>query len=137
MHKVFRCDTVDASVLVFSSGEMGKNKQKGKKTKTVFQVANKHLKHKNKAKPVTTTLKHVSRLKVHENGRRGNPAVTFVFADQCGEKREGGEPESDLHAGSARCEEHLQACRPSAEETDAGRTPGSRTMLLALKKRNL
>lgn len=45
--------------LLLSSGEMGKNKQKGKKTKTVFQVANKHLKHKNKAKPVTTTLKHV------------------------------------------------------------------------------
>lgn len=66
MPKVFRCDTVDTSVLVFSSGEMGKNKQKGKKTKTVFQVANKHLKHKNKAKPVTTTLKHVSRLKGHE-----------------------------------------------------------------------
>lgn len=41
---------------------MGKNKQKGKKTKTVFQVANKHLKHKSKAKPVTTTLKHVSPL---------------------------------------------------------------------------
>lgn len=38
---------------------MAKNKQKGKKQKSVFQVANKHLKHKNKAKPVTTTLKHV------------------------------------------------------------------------------
>lgn len=38
---------------------MAKNKQKGKKAKSVFQVANKHLKHKNKAKPVTTTLKHV------------------------------------------------------------------------------
>ncbi|KAJ0059758.1 hypothetical protein NL108_011253 [Boleophthalmus pectinirostris] len=39
---------------------MGKNKQKGKKQQNVFQVANKHLKVKNKAKPVKTTLKHVS-----------------------------------------------------------------------------
>lgn len=38
---------------------MAKNKQKGKKQKNVFQVANKHPKQKNKAKPVTTTLKHV------------------------------------------------------------------------------
>lgn len=54
-------ERVDVYVLLLlsSSGEMGKNKQKGKKNKTVFQVANKHLKHKNKAKPVTTTLKHV------------------------------------------------------------------------------
>lgn len=44
---------------VVSVGNMGKNKQKGKKQKNVFQVANKHLKPKNKAKPVTTTLKHV------------------------------------------------------------------------------
>lgn len=41
------------------AGNMAKNKQKGKKQKNVFQVANKHLKHKNKAKPVTTALKHV------------------------------------------------------------------------------
>lgn len=54
------CERVDVYVLLLLSlGEMGKNKQKGKKTKTVFQVANKPLKHKNKAKPVTTTLKHV------------------------------------------------------------------------------
>lgn len=46
-------------LVVLSSGDMAKNKQKGKKTKSVFQVANKHLKHKNKTKPVTTTLKHV------------------------------------------------------------------------------
>ncbi|CAN9506423.1 unnamed protein product [Ophioblennius macclurei] len=39
---------------------MAKNKQKGKKQKNVFQVANKHLKSKNKAKPVTTTLKHIN-----------------------------------------------------------------------------
>ena len=44
---------------VLSSGNMGKNKPKGKKQKNVFQVANKHTKHKNKTKPVTTTLKHV------------------------------------------------------------------------------
>lgn len=45
---------------VLSTGKMAKNKQKGKKPKSVFQVANKHLKNKHKAKPVTTTLKHVS-----------------------------------------------------------------------------
>ncbi|XP_047424839.1 ribosomal biogenesis factor [Mugil cephalus] len=39
---------------------MAKNKQKGKKQKNVFQVANKHLKSKNKAKAVTTTLKHIN-----------------------------------------------------------------------------
>uniref|UniRef100_A0A3B4ALE6 Uncharacterized protein n=1 Tax=Periophthalmus magnuspinnatus TaxID=409849 RepID=A0A3B4ALE6_9GOBI len=42
---------------------MGKNKQKGKKQQNVFQVANKHLKVKNKAKPVKTTLKHINTLK--------------------------------------------------------------------------
>lgn len=42
---------------------MGKNKQKGKKQQNVFQVANKHLKPKNKAKPVKTTLKHINSLK--------------------------------------------------------------------------
>lgn len=45
-----------------SVGNMAKNKQKGKKQKNVFQVANKHLKNKNKAKPVTTTLKNVRAL---------------------------------------------------------------------------
>lgn len=39
---------------------MAKNKQKGKKQKNIFQVANKHLKIKNKAKPVTTALKQIS-----------------------------------------------------------------------------
>lgn len=42
---------------------MAKNKQKGKKQKNVFQVANKHLKNKTKAKPVTTTLKHINTVK--------------------------------------------------------------------------
>ncbi|CAL1597280.1 unnamed protein product [Knipowitschia caucasica] len=42
---------------------MGKNKQKGKKQQNVFQVANKHLKVKNKAKPVKTSLKHINTLK--------------------------------------------------------------------------
>ncbi|XP_035765542.1 ribosomal biogenesis factor [Neolamprologus brichardi] len=41
---------------------MAKNKQKGKKQKNVFQVANKHLKNKTKAKPVTT-LKHINTVK--------------------------------------------------------------------------
>lgn len=38
---------------------MAKNKQKGRKQKNVFQVANKHLRSKNKTKPVTTALKNV------------------------------------------------------------------------------
>ncbi|XP_008293500.1 uncharacterized protein rbis [Stegastes partitus] len=43
-----------------SADSMAKNKQKGKKQKNVFQVANKHLKTKNKAKPVTSALKHIT-----------------------------------------------------------------------------
>lgn len=39
---------------------MAKNKQKGKKQQNVFQVANKQSKPKTKAKPVKTSLKHVS-----------------------------------------------------------------------------
>ncbi|XP_013860878.1 uncharacterized protein C8orf59 homolog [Austrofundulus limnaeus] len=39
---------------------MAKNKQKGKKPKNVFQVANKHLRSKNKTKPVTTALKNIN-----------------------------------------------------------------------------
>ncbi|XP_037136277.1 ribosomal biogenesis factor isoform X3 [Syngnathus acus] len=43
---------------------MGKNKPKGKKQPNVFQVAaNKHLKAKNKAKPIRTKLKHISAVK--------------------------------------------------------------------------
>ncbi|KAM4544270.1 ribosomal biogenesis factor isoform 3-T3 [Fundulus diaphanus] len=42
---------------------MAKNKQKGKKPKNVFQVANKHLKTKNKPKPVTTALKNINAVK--------------------------------------------------------------------------
>ncbi|KAM6971658.1 ribosomal biogenesis factor [Tautogolabrus adspersus] len=44
-------------------GIMGKNKQKGKKQKNVFHVANKHTKNKHKTKPVTTTLKHINAVK--------------------------------------------------------------------------
>lgn len=39
---------------------MAKNKQRGKKQQNVFQVANKQSKPKTKAKPVKTSLKHVS-----------------------------------------------------------------------------
>ncbi|XP_023127019.1 uncharacterized protein rbis [Amphiprion ocellaris] len=42
-----------------NTGDMAKNKQKAKKQKNVFQVASKHSKSKNKAKPVTTALKHI------------------------------------------------------------------------------
>lgn len=106
------------SLAFLSSGNMGKNKQKGKKQKNVFQVANKHLKPKNKAKPVTTTLKHVRSLfsgvfsfflgyilysllvcsacSVHFS-------IICAFTDQCGEKREGGEPQSDFHRSPEGC----------------------------------
>jgi len=39
---------------------MAKNKQRVKKQQNVFQVANKQSKPKTKAKPVKTSLKHVS-----------------------------------------------------------------------------
>nr|XP_015210289.1 PREDICTED: uncharacterized protein C8orf59 homolog [Lepisosteus oculatus] len=42
---------------------MAKNKSKSQKQKNVFQVANKHTKHKNKAKPVTTSLKRINACK--------------------------------------------------------------------------
>ncbi|XP_061614508.1 ribosomal biogenesis factor isoform X2 [Phyllopteryx taeniolatus] len=49
---------------VYPHGHMGKKKQKGKKQTNVFQVAaNKHLKAKNKAKPIRTKLKHINAMK--------------------------------------------------------------------------
>ncbi|XP_072536469.1 ribosomal biogenesis factor-like [Salminus brasiliensis] len=42
---------------------MAKNKQKGKKQKNVFQVAQKQAKLKTKTKPVKTSLKHMNTLK--------------------------------------------------------------------------
>lgn len=59
--------------------------------------------------------------------------VIFVSTDQCGQKREGGEPESNVHTGSEGREEHLQVCRPSAQETDAGRRLGIRLVQRVLK----
>ncbi|XP_069015806.1 ribosomal biogenesis factor-like isoform X2 [Embiotoca jacksoni] len=59
---------------------MAKNKQKGKKQKNVFQVANKHLKNKNKAKPVTTTLKHINAVK-NEKVESLNQIFTEVQRD--------------------------------------------------------
>ncbi|KAM7369708.1 hypothetical protein PAMP_011011 [Pampus punctatissimus] len=59
---------------------MAKNKQKGKKQKNVFQVANKHLKQKNKAKPVTTTLKHINAVK-NEKVENLNQIFTQVQRD--------------------------------------------------------
>ncbi|KAM6953219.1 ribosomal biogenesis factor [Aplochiton taeniatus] len=58
---------------------MGKNKQKGKKAKNVFQVA-KHTKVKNKAKPVKTTLKHINALK-NEKVESLNELFTEVQRD--------------------------------------------------------
>ncbi|XP_072234412.1 ribosomal biogenesis factor-like [Leuresthes tenuis] len=59
---------------------MAKNKQKGKKQKNVFQVANKHLKVKNKAKAVTTTLKHINAVK-NEKVESLNEMFTEVQRD--------------------------------------------------------
>ncbi|XP_040926404.1 uncharacterized protein rbis isoform X2 [Betta splendens] len=59
---------------------MAKNKQKGKKQKSVFQVANKHLKLKHKAKPVTTTLKHLNAVK-NEKVENLNQIFTEVQKD--------------------------------------------------------
>uniref|UniRef100_A0A665X972 Si:ch211-282b22.1 n=1 Tax=Echeneis naucrates TaxID=173247 RepID=A0A665X972_ECHNA len=63
-----------------SPGNMGKNKQKGKKQKNVFQVANKHSKNKNKARPVTTTLKHINAVK-NEKVESLNQIFTEVQRD--------------------------------------------------------
>ncbi|KAM9332272.1 ribosomal biogenesis factor isoform 1-T2 [Pholidichthys leucotaenia] len=59
---------------------MAKNKQKGKKQKNVFQVAHKHVKNKNKAKPVTTTLKHINVVK-KEKVENLNEIFTHVQRD--------------------------------------------------------
>lgn len=106
------------SLVFLSSGNMGKNKQKGKKQKNVFQVANKHLKPKNKAKPVTTTLKHVRSLfsgvfsfflgyilysLLVSSACSVHFSIICAFTDQCGEKREGGEPQSDFHRSPEGC----------------------------------
>ncbi|KAM3593448.1 uncharacterized protein V6R79_013085 [Siganus canaliculatus] len=59
---------------------MAKNKQKGKKQANVFQVANKHMKSKNKAKPVTSTLKHINAVK-NEKVENLNQIFTEVQRD--------------------------------------------------------
>ncbi|XP_054876926.1 ribosomal biogenesis factor [Poeciliopsis prolifica] len=59
---------------------MAKNKQKGKKQKSVFQVANRHLKMKNKAKPVTTSLKNINAMK-NEKVENLNQIFTEVQRD--------------------------------------------------------
>lgn len=59
---------------------MGKNKQKGKKQQNVFQVANKHVRIKNKAKPVKTTLKHINAVK-NEKVENLNQMFTQVQRD--------------------------------------------------------
>uniref|UniRef100_W5L8E4 Ribosomal biogenesis factor n=1 Tax=Astyanax mexicanus TaxID=7994 RepID=W5L8E4_ASTMX len=55
---------------------MAKNKQKGKKQKNVFQVAQKQTKLKTKTKPVKTSLKHINTLK---NERVEN--LNQIFSD--------------------------------------------------------
>ncbi|XP_034022510.1 ribosomal biogenesis factor [Thalassophryne amazonica] len=59
---------------------MAKNKQKGKKQNNVFQVAHRHLKPKNKAKPVTTALKHINAVK-NEKVENLNRIFTEVQKD--------------------------------------------------------
>ncbi|XP_054478893.1 ribosomal biogenesis factor [Anoplopoma fimbria] len=59
---------------------MGKNKQKGKKQKNVFKVGNRPLKHKNKTKPVKTTLKHINAVK-NEKVENLNQIFTEVQRD--------------------------------------------------------
>uniref|UniRef100_A0A3Q2NRC6 Ribosomal biogenesis factor n=2 Tax=Fundulus heteroclitus TaxID=8078 RepID=A0A3Q2NRC6_FUNHE len=59
---------------------MAKNKQKGKKPKNVFQVANKHLRTKNKPKPVTTALKNINAVK-NEKVENLNQIFTEVQRD--------------------------------------------------------
>lgn len=122
---------------VLSSGDMAKNKQKGKKQKNVFQVANKHLKPKNKAKPVTTTLKHVRSVScsffIYFTCTYIYPAfpsvlcvfptyssITCDFTDQCSEKWESGEPKSNLHRSSEGCEERFKVCCSRSKETNTG-----------------
>ncbi|XP_056155701.1 uncharacterized protein rbis isoform X2 [Lampris incognitus] len=58
---------------------MAKNKQKGKK-QNVFQVANKKIKPKSKAKPVKTTLKHINAVK-NEKVENLNQIFTEVQRD--------------------------------------------------------
>ncbi|XP_021179126.2 ribosomal biogenesis factor [Fundulus heteroclitus] len=59
---------------------MAKNKQKGKKPKNIFQVANKHLRTKNKPKPVTTALKNINAVK-NEKVENLNQIFTEVQRD--------------------------------------------------------
>ncbi|KAM9775027.1 ribosomal biogenesis factor [Syngnathus typhle] len=71
---------------------MGKNKPKGKKQPNVFQVAaNKHLKAKNKAKPIRTKLKHISAVK-NEKVENLNQMFLQVQKDVSVSKRVAAEP---------------------------------------------
>ncbi|KAJ8380690.1 hypothetical protein SKAU_G00014680 [Synaphobranchus kaupii] len=57
---------------------MAKNKSKGQKQKNVFHVVNKQAKHKNKAKPVTTSLKHINAAKKEKKVDSLNKIFTDV-----------------------------------------------------------
>ncbi|XP_040926401.1 uncharacterized protein rbis isoform X1 [Betta splendens] len=81
---------------------MAKNKQKGKKQKSVFQVANKHLKLKHKAKPVTTTLKHLNAVK-NEKVENLNQIFTEVQKDmRSASKSVAAEPKKQTQVKAAR-----------------------------------
>lgn len=57
---------------------MAKNKSKGQKQKNVFQVLNKQTKQKNKAKPVTSSLKHINAAKKEKKVDSLNKIFTDV-----------------------------------------------------------
>ncbi|XP_061096383.1 ribosomal biogenesis factor [Conger conger] len=57
---------------------MAKNKPKGQKQKNVFHVLNKQTKQKNKAKPVTSNLKHINAAKKEKKVDSLNKIFTDV-----------------------------------------------------------
>ncbi|XP_057679947.1 ribosomal biogenesis factor [Corythoichthys intestinalis] len=75
---------------------MGKNKQKGKKQANVFQVAaNKHLKARNKAKPIRTSLKHINAVK-NEKVENLNQMFSKVQKDLSGVSKQAKKPPQQM-----------------------------------------
>ncbi|XP_039610261.1 ribosomal biogenesis factor [Polypterus senegalus] len=68
---------------------MGKNKTKAQKQKNVFQVANKHIKPKNKAKPVATSLK-----KINAGNSRKVETINKIFTEVQNEVKSVGKQKS-------------------------------------------
>ncbi|XP_077480004.1 ribosomal biogenesis factor [Stigmatopora argus] len=75
---------------------MGKNKQKGKKKANVFQVAaNKHVKARNKAKPIRTSLKHINAVK-NEKVENLNQMFSKVQRDVSGLSKQAKKPPQQI-----------------------------------------